>query len=275
MSHYTSHALVGPMWEHYSQHGVLAEEFCAFRYNEGLSEEDLGDLVLVYGRELTKWQTRQRKGTVAGRNVLTTQLSHFQFYPEAEFQRMQAKTEAFLRDRKQRESIYALVSSNLILAVNRAMLATNQFRFTVALKNKGTSEVSLKLTRDGMLRHREGGSSGSDFLGKEGGEIRLAPGEERVLPGWSEVSVKFIIKNGQAVECSVSRRSESGFASQGEDFVNTGRSGVRLGAGANLSEALHEMTLQALLWVRVDMGEVKALETVLKSPVLHYMTDLP
>ena len=275
MSHYTSHALVGPMWEHYSQHGVLAEEFSAFRYNEGLREEDLGDLVLVYGREPTKWQTRQRKGTVLGRNVLTTQLGHFQFYKEAEFQTMQARTQAFLRDRKERATDFAFVASNLVVRVGRTVLGTNQFRFTATLKNHGNKVARLALTKDGELLLREGQSGGPNFLAKSGDEFSLMPGQEKQLSGWCEATVDFVVKDGKVVGREISHRSGAGLSGVHSELTNTGKSSTGFGPNVDMAEALRELTVQTVLWARVEMDGAPPLETVLKSPVLRYMTDSP
>ena len=276
MSNYAGHPLAGAMWEHYSRHGVLSEEFSAYRYNEGLREEDPADLVLMYRRAPTKWVNRNYKGTKWGRNVLKPDLGHFEFYTEAEFQAMQARTEAFLRDRKLRASDYAWAASNLVLTVNRATLGENTFRFTVSLKNSWTNTVSLKLTRDGALKHREGGwNSGSDFLAKEGMGITLAANEERLLPGWSEVSVNLVTKDGQPIKQDIVRRHASGIATQGEESEGEGKSSTIFGPGAKLEEAQNDMTVQAVLWVHVNTGELKPLDTVLKSPALKYMRAAP
>ena len=97
---FTSHALSSDHVAYWRQQRSFSPEFCCYRYNEGLREDDPGGLILLYYFEPTRWQGHSSKMSEIGRPVSRVPPMHsWEWMPEAEFQEWQRKTQEYLKTR--------------------------------------------------------------------------------------------------------------------------------------------------------------------------------
>lgn len=92
---FTSHALASQLNTHYAEQKRLPENLMCLRYNEGLREDDPANLILLYGHAPTRWECSLHKKRGIGRPVMTLTRS-WEFLLEAEFQKMQTRTQKYL-----------------------------------------------------------------------------------------------------------------------------------------------------------------------------------
>lgn len=99
---FTSHALTTRAQAYYARHKAFHEDYSCYRYNEGLRGDDSGSLIILYYFEPTRWECEnpRHRADEVGRNILAG--GSWEFVPEAEFQRRQAATLAFLESRAKR-----------------------------------------------------------------------------------------------------------------------------------------------------------------------------
>lgn len=82
----------------WKQKQTFTEDTTCFRYNEGLNQNDIGSLILLYYFKPTLWEFDCYKGKVEGRSIFCCDGSRIKFLPEAEFQKRQEATLKYIKD---------------------------------------------------------------------------------------------------------------------------------------------------------------------------------
>ena len=100
VGHFTTHAFAREFEAHYEASGTFSKDLCSYRYNEGLHSGDPEDLIVIYFHEPSRWRSRNKRESFTGRQVLAPSSWYWEFVPEDEFQKRQAKTLRFLEQRK-------------------------------------------------------------------------------------------------------------------------------------------------------------------------------
>jgi hypothetical protein len=270
---FTSHKLAGALRDHYQQTGKLSEDYCCYRYNEGLRAEDDEDLIVVYYFRPTRWTSHSHKGSVLGRQVMGPSGWGWEFIPEEEFQLRQNRTLAVIEERKRRAAEIETITSTLKLSVVCTNTAPGTFMFSALVRNTSqTDSASLLLLKRGDLIDREGGSRGTSFLEHEGTEIILEPGNEYAFPGKFRLKVEDIVREGMLVSRTTRSRSFGEYQERPDDTTTyTGEGRTVFGAGVKLSDENAHCWVQASLQIRVSLGSITNLETVLKSEEYKFM----
>ena len=98
--HFTSHALSEQLKAYWRQHKTFSPELTCYRYNEGLRSDDPSNLIALYFHRPTRFECTSPKHEQPhlGRPVMCID-SSWTFLPEAEYQKRQAETLAFLEQR--------------------------------------------------------------------------------------------------------------------------------------------------------------------------------
>lgn len=101
--HFTSHALSKSLIAFWKEHHTFSPELTCYRYNEGIRADDENarpELIILYFHRPTFFECKSpvHKQSQLGRPVMLT-ANDWTFLPEAEFQKQQAATLAFLEQR--------------------------------------------------------------------------------------------------------------------------------------------------------------------------------
>lgn len=270
---FTSHKLAGALREHYQQTGKLSEDFCCYRYNEGLRAEDDEELIVIYYFRPTRWTSHSHKGSVLGRQIMGPSGWGWEFIPEEEFQMRQSRTLAVIEERKRRATDFEKVTSTIDLSIVCTNNAPGTFLFSALVRNTSeTDSARLLLLKRGDLNHREGGGRGSYFLEQEGVEIILEPGKEYTFPGKFRLKVEDVVREGMLVSRTTRTMSYGEFQERAEDAMTyTGEGSSVFGQGVKLADENAQCRVQASLRVNVSLGDIKNLEMVLKSEEYKYL----
>lgn len=256
---FTSHALSGKLYEYYKKHGTLTYDFMCYRYNEGLSIDDPQELIVFYFHKPTRWSSWGRKEGFLGRPVMTLDISPaWEFLPEQEFQKRQAATLEYMRERAARQPDEDAIRESLLLLVDVESLRTNVFRFTAKMTNRGDEVVSVHFRDNGSL----GGSALFDQF-EDRPDLNLSPGEAFRFPGWREVAITDTIRDG-----GITGRHS---AHRGLNSKGSGSHGY--GSPRPLEEVNKEETIQASIGVRVRTAEIKTIDLVIRSPRVQSMME--
>jgi len=141
----TSHKLAPAAMRCWSSNQTLTAEVCCYHYNEGLRRDDPNDLILMYYKEPTLWECNQHRMKELGRPVLSD--STWEFLPEAEFQRRQSNTVAFLAVRDVPAKREEHLVKGLQLTASLLPSGTNDAgpRVRIELINHGPKSVGVFL----------------------------------------------------------------------------------------------------------------------------------
>jgi hypothetical protein len=99
MNCYTSHTLGQKLSQYYKIHKKIPDDLCCYRYNEGLTESALSDMVLMYYYKPIKWAYWGSPEKENGRLILFVD-GHKQFFPEDEFIKLQKDTSDWIDKNK-------------------------------------------------------------------------------------------------------------------------------------------------------------------------------
>ena len=231
---FTSHNGDTKARQHWEACGMLSEETCLYRYNEGLRLGDPPDMILLYSREPTRWECSHHKKDEPGRAVLILE-SYWVWLPEAEFQQRQAATLAFLEKRQADLRAGRALADRLGLVLEVTRSGPPEWRCRVRLENRGAEAVTLRLWQPLTLL----GIGGRLDLGDA--EITLDPGTAYPFAGTLDIKAMSdtydnVISNSRLVPADAPEK--------GPDAARTPPGPERVNAVASY----------ACWWVRAESG---------------------
>lgn len=259
----TSHAFAGELYRYFTQHHAIAPDYCCYRYNEGLRQEDPDDLIVLYYFRPTRWTSHSSKGNTVGRQVLNASGWGWDFVPESEFQQKQAETLRYLADRRARESELERVQALIRLQLHAAKSVQGAYRITASIRNMGEDDADVRFLQDGAMVEGHFRSRSGHFLVKKGTSMILMPGESKVLPGWLELSVLDVETNARVTQRFLLMKSE------GSESSGTG------GGQGELDRKTFDSNyfIQGTVRLNVSMGSITNLDCVIKSERWKYLLE--
>jgi len=257
---FTSHVLSRKAQDYWKATRSLSEEVCCYRYNEGLRDDDPYGLVVMYYYKPTRWLSWERKMDYLGRPVMRLPILAFgwRFLPEDDFQREQAKTVEYLRERKARWRDMEKMESQLRLLALSIPSDSDARRFGFRLENRGTEPIRLRLLDRGSVGD-DGGARLQDVgLAIKGEEVVVDPGEKKDLLGWVEMSLRDIVDDRHGPGFEVRLEGSSGHTA-----------GWRLfSPKPDVEETKGSRWFQARARASVTAGDVKDIEAIVVSDLV-------
>lgn len=261
---FTSHGLAGRLQTSFDENGTLNPEFCCFRYNEGLSLDDRNtNLIVLYYYKPTRWYAWDSKWGYVGRRVADTSLSPgWDFVSEDEFQRRQAFTRDYIEKKNLRMDDLRNITAALLLEAHSRSKGSNVFHLTATLVNTGKEAITVQFVDEGALV----GKSLIELKPfKKKPELRLAPGETYIFPGWTRIGFDDTMIDGK-----ISKRIR---VDKGAFQDELGRSFWSYGQPEDPAIVNSQEFAQAVIRVRAWTDTIKECELVIRSRRLQYMTN--